>query len=94
MINTLINPNDVDKAYGNLAHAIILQAVQDYRRLLRGKLIPDNITEKVNIKECEDFFLSDWFYTLTNVDGQTIINKLRREYQNECKANSSNTKPH
>lgn len=94
MRNTLIDPVEVDKAYGNLAHAIIMQAVEDYRKLLRGIPIKDNITNKISIKECEEFFLSDWFYTLTNVDGQTIINNLRREYLNERKANSRNTQPH
>ena len=57
MRNQLIDPVEVDKGYGQLANAIVLQAVADYRRLLRGKLIADNKTGKISIKECEDFFL-------------------------------------
>ena len=29
--------------------------------------------------ECERFFKSDWFKTLTDVDGDMILRKLKRE---------------
>lgn len=89
-----VDPREIDTGYEDLANAIVAQAVDDYRRLLRGKRIIDNLTRKTNIKECEEFFLSDWFHLLTNVDGQTIINKLRREYENECKVNTANSRPY
>lgn len=48
----------VNECYENLANAIILQAVKDY---------------KSNSKECERFFRSEWFKVLTNVDPDYII---------------------
>ena len=78
----------VDKAWENLANAIVLQAVDDYRRLLRGKRIHNDNNRKVTI---EEFFLSEWFEILTQVDGQTILNRLQKEYQDECKTNTANT---
>ena len=48
----------VDKAWENLANAIVLQAVDDYRRLLRGKRIHNDNNRKVTIEELEEFFLT------------------------------------
>lgn len=72
-----------DEAYENLANAIVMQAVDDYRKLLRGKRISYDDNRKITIEKIQEFFLSDWFYILTNVDGQTIINSLKREYEND-----------
>ena len=80
-----------DKAYENLANAIVIQAVDDYRRVIRGKRVMEDYKNKITIESLDKFFLSGWFYMLTNVDGQTIINRLRREYQDECKATTTNT---
>ena len=30
-------------------------------------------------KDCEQFFRSSWFQTLTSLDGEVLIEKLRRE---------------
>ena len=84
----------IDKGWENLATSIVMQAVEDYRRVIRGKRILEQGKEhnrKKIIEEIEEFFLSDWFYILTNVDGQTILKRLRREYYNECKTNSTNS---
>ena len=94
MKNVEVAPHEIESGYENLAIAIVAQAVDDYRRLLRGKRIIDKCKLNVTIKNLEEFFLSDWFHLLTNVDGQTIINKLRREYENECKVNTANGKSH
>ena len=51
----------------NLCNAIILAAVKDYRTALAKR---DN----------ERFFRSDWYKTLTKVDGEFLISKLRREF--------------
>ena len=66
--------------YQNLANAIILQAAKDYRlarRKLRRK--PRNEDAKFMVKDCEDFFRSDWFKMLTDVDGEMILRKLQEE---------------
>lgn len=55
--------------YENLANAIILQAVKDYR-------LTDNKSE---LKEIERFFHSDWFSVLTSLDPGLLIQKLRKE---------------
>ena len=63
-----------------LANAIVLQAVKDFRaarRKLRRK--PQNEDAKRMIKDCERFFLSDWFVELTDVDGRAVLRKLYEE---------------
>ena len=66
--------------YENLAHAIILQAVKDYRKALKIlKRQPRNKDAKATTEECERFFLSKWFTTLTNIDGKVLIEKLKKE---------------
>ena len=86
--------HSIDKCYQDLANAIVVQAVDDYRRLREGKRVEIDRKHKVTIEKLEEFFLSDWFYTLTNVDGQTILNRVRSEYQNECKTTTTNTLSH
>lgn len=82
------------KPYQNLAEAIILSAVQDYRNALRdnGSRHGNHIRSNHHtIKECERFFKSQWFTILTNADGEMIISKIRKEVQNERKTNSKHT---
>ena len=55
--------------YQELANAIVMQAVKDYR-------LHDNEQELARI---ELFFRSDWFSVLTNVDPEILITKLRKE---------------
>jgi hypothetical protein len=55
--------------YENLAQAIILQAVKDYR-------LHDDEKELASI---ERFFRSDWFGVLTSVDPELLIARLRKE---------------
>lgn len=64
----------------NLANAIILAAAKDHRRALRRlKKYPwDKNAESVR-KDCERFFRSGWFQTLTSLDGEVLIEKLHRE---------------
>lgn len=55
--------------YTELANAIILQAVKDYRH-----------TQSQAVRnEIKRFFLSEWFVQLTNADGKMIIKKLEQE---------------
>ena len=76
------------RCYENLANAIIWQAVQDYRnaldRIERFNRSKDKKTfadykafeEK---HDCEKFFRSGYFGTLTKVSGEYIINKIQKE---------------
>lgn len=73
-----------------LANAIVLQAVRDYREALRKQ--PDHpIAARNGIKDCEEFFRSEWFTLLTKLNGETLILKLRKEYADESQFNSRNT---
>lgn len=68
------------KPYENLANAIILQAVKDYREVLqRWELHPDKKAYIDEKKELERFFHSNWFSTLTNIDPEVLISKLIQE---------------
>lgn len=60
--------------YENLANAIILQAVKDYR-------LTDDEQE---LAEIERFFRSGWFGVLSKVDPEYLIKKLRKEKRNDC----------
>ena len=66
--------------YENLANAIILLAVKDYRQALKllGKN-PHSRSAMAAVNEMERFFRSDWYETLTFVDGEMQIRKLREE---------------
>ncbi len=66
--------------YENLANAIILQAVKDYRVALKClKVNPRNKTALANKEEIERFFRSGWFSVLTSVDGEMLIRSLQME---------------
>ena len=67
-------------AYENLANAIVLQAVKDWRKAVKTlKKRPRYETTKQMRDECERFFRSEWFEELTSVDGSVILRKLKQE---------------
>ncbi len=69
-----------DIAFLNLANAIILAAVRDYRKAvkqLRRKRCNDNAL--ATKRQCMKFFKSDWFKTLTSIDGEQLLKKLDAE---------------
>ena len=59
--------------YEDLANAIVLQAVNNYR-LARKKRESENQAVLV------PFFRSKWFAMLTNIDGRLLEQKLKEEY--------------
>lgn len=64
--------------YENLANAVIAQAAEDYRRLLkRAKKNPANREALDEALQIERFFRSGWYQRLTNVDGEFLICKLQ-----------------
>ena len=64
-----------------LANAIVLQAVKDYRLVLRTKEHSPKAAK--TIKECERFFRSSYFGILTTVDPEYLIKKLRKETEQD-----------
>ena len=66
--------------YENLANAIILQAVKDYRMALKSlKANSRNRTVQTDKAEIERFFRSQWYSTLTDVNGEMLILSLQKE---------------
>lgn len=86
-----------ERAYRNLASAIILKAVEDYRNALND-IGYDNESPEEVIKEVEKFFRSERFMSLTRVRGEFLIKHLKEEHlenersKNESNVNTSNTK--
>jgi len=66
--------------YEELANAIILQAVRDYRKALkRYSRHPEKDTFTQDKEELERFFRSEWFGVLTNLDPELLICRLGKE---------------
>ena len=64
----------------DLAQAIILKAVDDYRRARRkARYFPDQKEAQETIREVERFFRSRWFAQLTDINGEYLIRKLKEE---------------
>ena len=80
----------VAEPYKELTNAIIQQAAIDYRNALVGIGYERRSPEYV-IKECEEFFRSDYYSLLTKVPGEYLIERIRKEVQNESHSNSANT---
>ena len=59
--------------YEELANAIVLQAVNDYRFASKKK-------ESAKQVALVQFFRSKWFAVLTNIDGRLLEQKLKEEY--------------
>ena len=64
-----------------LANAIVEQAVKDFRiAQARVKANPQNADHaKAEVSQLEHFFRSQWFEVLTNVDGNLVLSRLRKE---------------
>ena len=66
--------------YETIANAIILQAVKDYRLALKSlKANARNRTAQADKAEIEQFFCSQWYSALTDVNGEMLIRSLQKE---------------
>ena len=73
-------PKPTNDPYSNLAHAIVIQAVEDYRiALKRLKLDRTNSLAAHRKKECEQFFASEWCKFLTDIDMVRAAQYIRQE---------------
>ena len=72
-------PDYNEEGIENLTNAIVLQAVKDYRKALKG-LSLDGKSSTTVIADCERFFRSEWYRQLTNVDGEYLITTIRKEF--------------
>ena len=74
------NKNLAEDPYERLANAIVLQAVSDYRVVLKKiKAHPKNREAISEALEIEKFFRSSWYSILTDVDGEYLIRRLQDE---------------
>ena len=76
----MASKNLAENPYEKLANAIILQAVSDYRAALnKVKKNPKNRDAIDEALQIEKFFRSEWYQVLTAVDGEYLIDRLRKE---------------
>ena len=75
------NPvEDYVDCYQNLANAIILLAVKDYKTILRCLMRnPRNQDAQREKKRLERFFFSQWFGVLTDLDPKRLISGVMRQ---------------
>lgn len=85
-----------DQLYDNgceaLVQAVVKQAKDDYYFAL--KLLDRNsksASGKDAVKELRKFFLSEWFTTLTNLDGKVVLAELDRQYKKKRKRTKQKT---
>ena len=70
------------QCWENLANAIILQAVDDYRdacEALRRR--PDLQVQAKRKRSLEHFFRSGWFHTLSALDVEPLLEEIRKGEQ-------------
>ena len=66
--------------FEGLANAIIIQAAVDYRRALKQLRQNPDFQSAVSMKyEVERFFRSEWFSSLTRVNGPELQARLKAE---------------
>lgn len=80
----------VERAHQEFANAIVKQAAEDYRRALRGKTYNSRSPKRI-IEEIEEFFRSRYFKILTPINGEYLIEYLKKEYEKERNEHGSNT---
>lgn len=78
-----IYEDEVVEPYLKLAAAIVRQANKDYSNVY-GKMLRARNTDAIRKlqpekDELEDFYHSDWFDTLTNIDPDRLIKLLRKK---------------
>lgn len=70
----------MEEKYENLANAVVLTAVKDYRASLRKlNKHPRNTAALYTKNEIESFFHSGWYKLLTNLDPEILIKQLNEE---------------
>ena len=67
-----------------LANAIIIQAIYDYRKALRNTNRA-HYSKYHSIDDLERFFFGEWFALLSKCDPHYIVKEIRQEMHNENK---------
>ncbi len=71
----------IDFGYQKLMEAVALQAAADLRKCYEsgGKCRDAYSDGMMYAEDIEDFFLSDSFFKMYNIDGSYIVDQLRKE---------------
>jgi len=74
--------------YEELANAVIVQACEDYKRAYACYLRNPDSAERTmqQLEELELFFRSDWYKTLTELDGEYLMHRLQEEVRAQQRA--------
>ena len=77
----MIETTSGNPCWQDLANAIVIQAVVDYRKLRRKqrKGIALKFKEQSDYEKIRRFFCGEWFAMLTNIDGSALMKKLDSE---------------
>ena len=71
---------DLMKHYTSLANAIVLQAVEDYRKAMRTLAKhPSDRNAETERNSILEFFRSEYFGILTDIDPEVLIKRLNKE---------------
>lgn len=69
-----------EENYQELARAVILQAVKDFRPAYRRlKRYPDDRLAQKTVREITRFFCSQYFEGLTDLDGPALLHRIMKE---------------
>lgn len=75
-----------EENYKNLANAIILQAVKDFKPAYRRlKKYPNDRLAQDTVREITRFFCSQYFEALSELDGPALLNRIMREIDEKGK---------
>lgn len=73
--------------YQALANAVVELAVKDYKTALKYHYKhPDKNEYAADVAELERFFRSGWYGTLTDLDGEYLMNGVRAMVRKEVSA--------
>ena len=76
----------IKEPYENLANAIVLRAVRDYRKAVKTlQKKPRNKKAKEEIRSIEKFIKSEWFGVLTKINPEKLLESLHMEVKDERK---------
>ena len=74
----------MEENYQLLANAIILQAVKDFRVAYRRmKKFPNHKAPQEEVRDITKFFYSQYFMSLTTLDGPALLQKIINELEGE-----------
>lgn len=71
-----------DECWRDLADAVVLLAVEDWRRLRMQMTLPSIETKTAArvARSCERFFVSQYFNVLTDLDGPLFLRRLKEGF--------------